>query len=139
VDRGIEVRVQQMQVFLGVKADEHTDSQSISYYVEWRTFNYERNHTHHHQIGGGNQGLQGLEKNTQKIDLDVELNRWPNIAHLFNITESNEYEEETIQFFTEGRINDREVEAEDVIFVSNELNARHDFYLNNRSSYNEAD
>ena len=82
---------------------------------------------------------KGNSEHSQKIDLDVELNHWPHPANFVNIAETDGYNEQTIQVYTDGSRSDRGVGAGVPIFVSHELKPRHHFKLNHRYSNNQAE
>ena len=69
---------------------------------------------------------KGHRANTQKIDREVALNQWPHPAD-FNITETNGSDDQTIRAYTDGSKAERGVGAGVMIFVSNEMLARHKF------------
>jgi len=81
---------------------------------------------------------KGHRANIQKIDREVGLNHWPHPADFFNIPETNGCDDKTIRIYTDGSKGERGVGAGVVIFVNNELKARHKFRLNNRCCNNRA-
>ena len=82
---------------------------------------------------------KGHRANIQKIDWEAELNQWPHPTDFVNITETNGCDNQTIWIYTDSSKGERGVGAGVVIFVSNELIARHKFKLNHRCSNNQAE
>jgi len=82
---------------------------------------------------------KGHRANIQKIDREVVLNQWPHPADFINIPETNGCDDQTIGIYTDGSKGERGVAAGVVIFVNNEMIARHKFRLNHRCSKNQAE
>jgi len=58
---------------------------------------------------------------TQSIDLEVELKNWPHPADVAAFIEVKEYDDKTIQIYTDGSKNEQRVGAGVAIFSGNEL------------------
>ena len=82
---------------------------------------------------------KGHGSNTQNIEREVKINRWPQPAEFENIIVTNGSNDHTIQIYTAGSKSSREVGAGVVIFSSNKPTARHKFKLEHRCSNNQAE
>ena len=82
---------------------------------------------------------KGHGSNTQNIDREVKINRWPHPAEFENIIETNGSNDHTIQIYTDGSKGSRGVGAGVAIFSSNNPTARHKFKLHHRCSNNQAE
>jgi len=82
---------------------------------------------------------KGHRANIQKTDREFGLNQWPHPADFINIPETNGCDDQTVRIYTDGSKGERGVGAGVVIFVNNELIARHKFRLNHRCSNNQAE
>jgi len=82
---------------------------------------------------------KGHRSNTQKIDREVKLNRWPHPAEFENIVETDGSNDHTIQVYTDGSKGERGVGAGVAIIARNEPIARYKFKLDHRCSNNQAE
>jgi len=71
--------------------------------------------------------------NVQKIDQELGLNQWPQPSDFINIPETKGCDDQTIQNYTDFSKGEREVGGGVVIFVNNELIARHKFRFKNQA------
>ena len=82
---------------------------------------------------------KGHGTNTQNIDREVKINRWPHPAEFENIIEAIGSSYHTIKVYTDGCKSARGVWPGVAIFASNEPTARHKFKLDHRCSNNQAE
>ena len=76
---------------------------------------------------------------TQPFDLEVEVNKWPHPAEVAAFIEDNEYNDKTIQIYTDGSKNEQGVGAGVAIFIEKELDKKLKYKLDNRCSNNQAE
>jgi ribonuclease HI len=69
----------------------------------------------------------------------VELKKWPHPADVAEFIEMKEYDDQTIQIYTDGSKNKQGVEAEVAIFSGKELVTKLKYKLDNRCSNNQAE
>jgi len=82
---------------------------------------------------------KGHGSNTQNIDREVKINRWPQPAEFENIIETNDSNDHTIQIYTDGSKGLRGVGAGVAIFSSNKPTARYKYKIDHRCSNNQAE
>ena len=76
---------------------------------------------------------------TQSVDLEVERKYWPHPADVVEIIEVKEYDDKTIQIYTDGSRNEQGVGSGVVIFSGKELVTKLKYKLDNRCSNNQAE
>jgi len=76
---------------------------------------------------------------TQSIDLEVERKYWPHPADVVEIIEVKEYDDKTIQIYTDGSRNEQGVGSGVVIFSGKELVTKLKYKLDNRCSNIQAE
>jgi ribonuclease HI len=76
---------------------------------------------------------------TQSIDLEVEPKDWPHPADVAAIFEVKEYEDQTIQIYTDGSKTEQGVGSGVAIFTGQELVTQLKYKLDNRCSNNQAE
>ena len=75
----------------------------------------------------------------QSIDLEVERKNWPHPADVVAFIEVKEYDDKTIQIYTDGSKNEQGVGAGVAIFSGKELASKLKYKLDNRCSNNQAE
>ena len=73
---------------------------------------------------------KGHRAKLHNIDREVGLFNWPHHAGCINILKTNGCDDQTIRIYSDGRKGEGGVVAGLVIFVNNELIARHKFRMN---------
>jgi ribonuclease HI len=76
---------------------------------------------------------------TQSIDLELELKNWPHPAEAAAFIEVKEYDDKTIQIYTDGSKNKHGVGAGVAIFSGKELVTKLKYKLDNRCSNNQVE
>jgi hypothetical protein len=74
---------------------------------------------------------KGNGSQTQLIDRELELKNWPHPAEAVKIIEVNEYQDQTIQAYTDGSKNEHRVGSGVAVFVGKELAGQLKFKLDN--------
>jgi ribonuclease HI len=77
--------------------------------------------------------------NTQEIDTALEYKKWPHPAEAAAIVEGTEYEEQTLQIYTDGSKNEQGVGAGVTIFSGQKLITKLQYKLDSRCSNNQAE
>jgi hypothetical protein len=75
----------------------------------------------------------------QLINRELELKNWPHLADAVKIIEAKEYQDPTIQAYTDGSKNEHGVGSGEAIFIGTELAVQLKFKLDNKCSNNEAE
>jgi len=82
---------------------------------------------------------KGKGNQTQLIDRELEIKKWPHPADAIKITEAKGYQDQTIQAYTDGSKNEHGVGSGVIIFVGKELAVQLKFKLDNKCSNNQAE
>jgi ribonuclease HI len=82
---------------------------------------------------------KGKEDQTQSIYREVELKNWPHPADALKIIEVNDYEDQTIQIYTDGSKQEHGVRSGVAIYIGNELATQVKYKLDNRCSNNQTE
>jgi ribonuclease HI len=81
---------------------------------------------------------KGTGDQTKSIDLEVELKNWPHPAQAAAIIEVKEYEDQSIQIYTDGSKHELGVGSGVAVFTGEELVTQLKYKLDNGCSNNQA-